>query len=107
MARKPGPYCPDCGADPPLKLLVWGLGKPFTCKACGTQLMVPKFTGMGFAITGILAFWKFKDAYDSGWWKLALFCGILFIAGVFGWYAMKVRKVAPPQASSPGIPGSG
>jgi|GEM_PF-1015951 len=106
MARKPGPSCPDCGADAPLKLLVWGLGKPFACTGCGARLMVPKYTGMGIAVAGIIAFWKFQDAYPSGLWAFALFCGIMFIAGVFSWYAMKVRKLEPEKPVSPETPGS-
>lgn len=106
-AGKPGPYCPDCGHDAPLKLLVRGLGKPFACKNCGARLMVPKGSGLGIAMLGFLAFWLFKDAYDSGWWVLALITGLMLIVGVFSWYAMKVRKVWPEKPVSPEVPGSG
>lgn len=106
MARKLGPYCPDCGADPPLKLLFWGLGKPFACKGCNARLMVPKYTGIGFTLIAITAFSRFRDAYDSAWWILALACGLLFVSGVFSWFAMKVRKVPPEKPVNREVPGS-
>ena len=107
MARKHRPYCPDCGTDAPFKLLFWGMGKPFTCKGCGARLMVPKGTGGGVALLGFLAFWQFKDAYDSGWWVLALISGLMLIVGILSWYTMKVRKLEPEKPVSPEAPGSG
>lgn len=99
MNRKPGPYCPVCGADAPLRLLVWGMGKPFACKSCDAQLVAPKFTGFGYVVAGLLAFTLLRDANDSGWWPFVLFAGLMFIIGVFSWYSMKVRKVADESVS--------
>ncbi len=107
MWRKAGPYCPDCSADAPFTLLFWGMGKPFTCKGCGARLTVPKGTGVGIAILGLLAFWTFEDAYDGVWWDLTLVGGLLLIVGIASWYTMKVRKLEPKKPVSPEAPGSG
>lgn len=87
-----GPSCPNCGHDAPLRLLFWGLGKPFACKGCGTELVVPKGHGLRVAASAFVFYWLLKDRMESGLGLAALFVALFLIVGLVSWLTMKPRR---------------
>ena len=74
-------------------------------RKCGIYLVLFRFDLQWHHLSQV--FWQFKDAYDSGWWVLALISGLMLIVGILSWYTMKVCKLEPEKPVSPEAPGSG
>ena len=87
-----GPTCPECGKDAPLRLLVWGMGKPYDCERCGTSQVVAKAHGASLAI-GAFVLWTFANSkIPSITGKTALFIGLFLAVGLISWLTMKPRR---------------
>ncbi len=75
MARF-GPACPECGRPVPFVRTQWGLGKPFACKKCGAELVMPK----SLAWLGLAAFVIFWSVRKSPLEQLMLYVALLLMA---------------------------
>lgn len=68
------PPCPACGKPVPFLKTQWGLGKPFICDGCRTELVIPKNLWIGLA--AFVSFWMLKDRMDSPFEVVLLIAGL-------------------------------
>ncbi len=57
------PPCPACRTAIPFKQTLWGLGRPFTCKGCGTRLIVPQ--NFWIAPSAMMAYFALRSNFAS------------------------------------------
>ena len=79
-----GPTCPGCGKDAPLRLLLWGLGKPYECKRCGTRQVVAKGHGFTLAMAAFVAYLSSIVAKGYSAVQYALLSSLTLLVGTLG-----------------------
>ncbi len=79
------PPCPSCGKSVPFKQTQWGLGKPFRCEGCETELVIP--TNLWIGVGAFVAFFLFEGLLVSTDQKvilaIALIAIILLVSRLF------------------------
>lgn len=91
-----GPACPVCGRLAPFIRTQWRREKPFACKGCGTQLVMPRaYT----ALLVLFVYWFVRDEAQGPAQKIALALGLLAISLFSEWATLK-PKPAPPAPRS-------
>ena len=90
-----GPACPACGRLAPFIRTQWRREKPFACKGCGAQLVMPSaYTAMLM----LVVYWFARDEAQGPAQKVALAVGLLAIAVFSEWATLKPKLAPPPVA---------
>ncbi|WP_288456710.1 hypothetical protein [uncultured Sphingomonas sp.] len=90
-----GPTCPGCGAAVPFRRTQWGWGKPFPCRRCGRQLVIPRsLSAIGTAL--FVPYWMLKGRADRMVQTAALVATLAAVALLLGWLLARAQ-VAPPD----------
>lgn len=89
-----GPTCPGCGAAVPFRRTQWGLGKPFRCRRCRRQLVIPRsLSAIGSAL--VVVYWMLKGHADGMAQTAALVATLAAVALLLGWLLARAQVARP------------
>jgi hypothetical protein len=85
------PSCHACGRPVPFAKTQWGLGEPFSCVGCETQLVIPKNFWIGS--TALVFFWIFKNRMKSHLEIFVLIAGLALVVLIMSRFFLIPEKV--------------
>jgi len=71
--------------------MFWGLGKPFRCSHCGTQLIVGKGRNVWLGLSAYITFWRLRQTHD-GAQLVAMFVIICLVLLIIDWVTLTPKR---------------